>query len=120
VKPSTFRLELIVCGFGGERFYQLKVCRLKTQADHELRRNHVVLPFGLFAGCRGQAGERAPAVPALHRQSGAAWFRPADRYLSARLPHGLDHAQNGNQLLCECGRTAHERMRAEATERVAE
>ena len=38
---------------------------------------------------RGQAEERAPAVLALHRQSGAAWFRPADRYLPAPLPHGL-------------------------------
>jgi hypothetical protein len=44
VKPSGFRLEPIVVGFGVERFYQLKVRRLKTQANHELRLNHVVLP----------------------------------------------------------------------------
>jgi hypothetical protein len=59
VKPSGFRLEPIVFGFGIERFYQLKVRRLKTQTNHELRLKHVVLPAGLR---RGQAEERAPCA----------------------------------------------------------
>jgi hypothetical protein len=87
VESSGFLLEPIIYGFGVERFYQLKVRRLKTQANHELRLNHVVFPAALFARVAQTEG-RATAVPALHRQSGAAGFRPQDRYLPARLPHG--------------------------------
>jgi hypothetical protein len=48
-EPAGFRLEPIDYGFGVERFHQLKVRRLKTQANHELRLNHVVFPAALFA-----------------------------------------------------------------------
>ena len=120
VKPSGFRLEPIVVGFGVERFYQLKVRRLKTQANHELRLNHVVLPAGLFAGVADKLKSGLPlSQPYIANPEPHGSARRTDTSLPGFRTVSFDHVQNGTRLFCECGRTAHERMRAEATERVA-
>jgi len=73
VGPSGFQLEPIIYGFGLERFYQLKVRQLKTQANHELRLNHVVFSARLFAG----VADRLKAGPPLSQP-----------YIANPEPHG--------------------------------
>jgi hypothetical protein len=73
VEPSGFLLEPIIYGFGVDRFYQLKVRRLKTKANQELRLNHVVFPASLFA----RVSDRLRAGPPLSQP-----------YIANPEPHG--------------------------------
>jgi hypothetical protein len=116
VESSGFLLEPVIYGFGVERFYQLKVRRLKTQANHELRLNHVVFPAALFA----RVADRLKAGPPLSQPyianpepHGSA--RRTDTSLPGFRTAAFDHVQDGTRLFCECDRSAHDRMRAEAT-----
>jgi hypothetical protein len=73
IEPVGMSLEPIVYGFGVERSHQIKVRQLKTQANHELRLNHVRLPASLF----GQTLDHLKAGPALSQP-----------YIANPEPHG--------------------------------
>jgi hypothetical protein len=116
-EPAGFRLEPIDYGIGCERSHRLKVRRLKTQANHKLRLNHVVFAAWLFAsvGDRLKEGRRCCSPTSPIRS------RTAAHRTNTSLPGfrtvAFDHLLDGTRLFCGCARSAHDRMSAEVIER---
>ncbi|WP_160004753.1 hypothetical protein [Rhizobium sp. 18055] len=109
-------LELRPISYGFEsRAHRFSTKRLKSQANHVIRLNHVVIPPAVFANTLHCLG----AMPALE-QPYVANPRPGPR--SQGYSHGIqgfefvsfDHVAPGDRHLCSCARPAIEKMTAAA------
>ncbi|TAY14014.1 hypothetical protein [Rhizobium leguminosarum] len=110
-------LELRPISYWVESYaYRLSTKKLKRQANHTLRLNHVIVPPNIFADTL-RALEEMPAL----EQPYVANFRPGPR--SQGFEHGIegfgfvsfDHVITGERLFCSCARVANEKMRATAS-----
>ena len=110
--------ELRFYGFGVERFHQLKVRRPKPQANHELRLNHVVFLGAIFALVRDRLKKGPPlSQPYIANPEPHGSARRTDTSLPGFRTVAFDRVLDGTRMFCGCARSAHDRMRAEATER---
>ncbi|MFD1745032.1 hypothetical protein ACFSE1_06100 [Rhizobium helianthi] len=109
-------LELKPINYGLESHsYQLTTKRLKTQVNHVLRLNHVVIPRSVFS----EVLSAVESLPPLE-QPYVANPRPGPR--SQGFEHGIadfefvsfDHMVTGKRRVCSCSRTANDKMLATA------
>lgn len=116
VDPFGYVLKEMDFGFGVTRGHQLKTRPLKTQVNHELRLNHILLPPALWdetisAVNRGVAlTQPYIANPLPGMDSGG-----ADSPMPGYRTVSFDHIVDGRRAFCDCARTAHDRMRASAS-----
>lgn len=119
IEPFGVILEPIDYGWGVKRAYQLKTKKLKTQTNHILRLNTVLIEPRVFQ----RVLDRMQGQPL--EQPYAANPRPGPR--SSGFELGLkgfefvafDHIIDGSRLFCSCARPVHEKMVASAKEIVS-
>lgn len=115
IEPFGIVLEPISYGFGIERAYQIKVSQLKTQANHQLRLNHIKVPAQLFSSTLDTVAHGVPlAQPYIANPEPT-----SDALLRNSLPASyqlvaFDHIFDGSRIFCSCAQTVHNRMRSSA------
>lgn len=110
VEVEGLMLGSIRYGGGIERDHRYTAKRLKTQVNHMVRLNHLLIPGEVFREVATDLSRNPPAQPLIANLSAGPGIRGFGIVT-------FDHMVDGSRVRCSCHAAAHEQMRREATER---
>lgn len=119
VVPHGFDLIPIEYGGGVRRTQQLTLRHLKTQANHEVRLNHVALPGSLFKGVIAAIKAGEPLTQPWLANANAMYDGAGSHFsLKGFLLVCFEHIMDGKRVYCSCAKAAHDIMRQQAADKL--
>lgn len=111
IEPFNYILDAMDFGFGVKRSHQLKVRPLKTQVNHELRLNHILLPPDLWDEALSAVKAGAPLIqPYIANPQPGVDTSGYDALIEGYRTVSFDHIIDGSRIFCDCARQAHASM----------
>jgi hypothetical protein len=110
VRVEGLMLGSIRYGAGIERDHRYTAKRLKTQVNHMMRLNHVLIPGDVFRDVAANLARNPPLQPLIANLSAGPGIRGFGIVT-------FDHIVDGSRLRCSCHAAAHKQMRLEAMDR---
>lgn len=118
IEAAGFTLESMDYGVGTKGTHKFTAKASKTQVNHVLLLNNVVIPAEIFAGAlKVIKASGSPSQPYLANPRPND-FERLDSFVGFRTV-AFDHLLDGSRIFCSCARTAHEKMRESALREIS-